>query len=151
VLVLDEPANGLDPAGIHWMRGLLRGFAERGGTVLLSSHLLHEVEVIADELVVIGRGKIIARGTKSELLAGSGTLVKGPDLGAISAALDRAALTFRPSVHDGFVVEAEAIAVGRAAAAHGVVLSELRPADGARLEEMFLQLTADDAREKATP
>ncbi|HOT58022.1 MAG TPA: ATP-binding cassette domain-containing protein, partial [Ornithinibacter sp.] len=56
VLILDEPANGLDPAGIRWMRDLLRGYADRGGTVLLSSHLLHEIEVIADDLVVIGNG-----------------------------------------------------------------------------------------------
>jgi ABC-2 type transport system ATP-binding protein len=63
-LILDEPANGLDPAGIHWMRSLLRGYAERGGTVLLSSHLLHEVERIADDLVLIGHGKIVAQGTK---------------------------------------------------------------------------------------
>ena len=70
VLILDEPVNGLDPAGIHWMRGLLRTFAARGGTVLLSSHLLHEVEMIADEMVLIGRGRIVAQGTKAELLAG---------------------------------------------------------------------------------
>ena len=70
VLILDEPANGLDPAGIHWMRGLLKGFAERGGTVLLSSHLLHEIEVIADHLVVIGRGVIVADGSKADLLTG---------------------------------------------------------------------------------
>jgi ABC-2 type transport system ATP-binding protein len=56
ILILDEPANGLDPAGIHWMRGLLRNFAERGGTVLLSSHLLNEVEIIADEIILIGSG-----------------------------------------------------------------------------------------------
>src|SRR4029077_8494649 len=76
--ILDEPANGLDPAGIRWMRGLLKGYADRGGTVLLSSHLLHEVEQIADEMLLIGRGKIVARGTKAELLAnagGSGALV----------------------------------------------------------------------------
>ena len=72
-LVLDEPANGLDPAGIRWMRDLLRDFADAGGTVLLSSHLLHEIEVVADDLVVIGNGRIVARGTKAELLAGSGT------------------------------------------------------------------------------
>ena len=72
VLILDEPANGLDPAGIRWMRGLLKGYADRGGTVLLSSHLLHEVEQIADEMILIGRGKIVARGTKAELLAGAG-------------------------------------------------------------------------------
>ena len=76
VLILDEPANGLDPAGIRWMRDLLRGFADRGGTVLLSSHLLHEIEVIADDLVVIGNGRIVAQGTKAELLASAGTLVR---------------------------------------------------------------------------
>ena len=63
VLILDEPANGLDPAGIRWMRGLLKGYADRGGTVLLSSHLLHEVEQIADEMILIGRGRIVAQGT----------------------------------------------------------------------------------------
>ena len=64
VLILDEPANGLDPAGIRWMRGLLKGYADRGGTVLLSSHLLNEVELIADEMILIGRGKIVARATR---------------------------------------------------------------------------------------
>ena len=74
VLILDEPANGLDPAGIRWMRDLLTGFASQGGTVLLSSHLLHEIEVIADDLVVIGNGMIVASGSKEELLAAAGTL-----------------------------------------------------------------------------
>jgi ABC-2 type transport system ATP-binding protein len=74
VLILDEPANGLDPGGIHWMRRLLRDFAERGGTVLLSSHLLHEVERIADQLILIGGGRIVARGTKDELLRSGGSL-----------------------------------------------------------------------------
>ena len=69
VLVLDEPANGLDPQGIHWMRGLLRRFADGGGTVLLSSHLLHEVQIVADDLVMIGRGRIVAMGSKEELSA----------------------------------------------------------------------------------
>ena len=76
VLILDEPANGLDPEGIFWMRELLRDFADRAGTVLLSSHLLREIEVIADDLVVIGDGKIVAQGAKSELLAATGTLVR---------------------------------------------------------------------------
>jgi ABC-2 type transport system ATP-binding protein len=70
ILVLDEPGNGLDPEGIVWLRGLLRGFADRGGTVLLSSHLLHEVQAVADQLVVIGGGRVVASGTKDELLAG---------------------------------------------------------------------------------
>ena len=76
VLILDEPANGLDPAGIRWMRDLLRGYADRGATVLLSSHLLHEIEVVADDLVVIGNGRIVAQGTKTELLASTGTQVR---------------------------------------------------------------------------
>ena len=71
VLILDEPANGLDPAGIRWMRGLLKGYADRGGTVLLSSHLLNEVELIADEMILIGHGRIVAQGTKEQLLAGA--------------------------------------------------------------------------------
>ena len=79
VLILDEPANGLDPEGIFWMRGLLRDFADRGGTVLLSSHLLREVEAVADRLVVIGGGRIVAQGGKDELLAGAGTLVRARD------------------------------------------------------------------------
>jgi ABC-2 type transport system ATP-binding protein len=71
LLILDEPANGLDPAGIHWMRTLLRDFADRGGAVLLSSHLLREIEVIADHLVIIGGGRVLADGTREELLAGA--------------------------------------------------------------------------------
>ena len=74
MLILDEPANGLDPAGIHWMRRLLREFADRGGTALLSSHLLREVEVIADELLVIDHGRIVAQGSKAELLRAAGHL-----------------------------------------------------------------------------
>ena len=76
ILILDEPANGLDPAGIHWMRGLLKEYAQRGGTVLLSSHLLHEVEKIADDLILIGRGRIVAQGTKQELLQTRGAFVR---------------------------------------------------------------------------
>ena len=89
VLILDEPANGLDPAGIRWMRDLLRGFADRGGTVLLSSHLLHEIEVIADDLVVIGNGRIVAQGTKADLLAAAGTIVRTPDRTSLAARADR--------------------------------------------------------------
>src|ERR1700749_64876 len=92
VLILDEPANGLDPGGIHWMRGLLRRFADRGGSVLLSSHLLHEVEVIADELVIIGGGRIRAQGSSAELLTESRTIVEADDLAGLDAALHRAGL-----------------------------------------------------------
>jgi ABC-2 type transport system ATP-binding protein len=150
VLVLDEPANGLDPAGIRWMRGLLRGFAERGGTVLLSSHLLHEIEMIADELLVIGRGKIVAQGSKAELVSASGTLVRSLDLDTLGVALKQADLEFTRTATGSFVVKGTGEQIGRAAASAGVVLTELRPAEGAGLEEMFLQLTADDARDEVS-
>jgi ABC-2 type transport system ATP-binding protein len=148
VLILDEPANGLDPAGIRWMRDLLRGFANQGGTVLLSSHLLHEIEVIADDLVVIGNGRIVAAGTKSELLEAAGTFASASDLTALTAALTTAGHTAEQSL-DGLRTDADAVAVGRVALAAGVPLTELRPADGAGLEEMFLELTKDQARETA--
>ena len=149
VLILDEPANGLDPAGIRWMRDLLRGFANNGGTVLLSSHLLHEIEVIADDLVVIGNGKIVARGTKSDLLAAAGTVVRARDAAALAQAMERAGLTI--TVHpDGSVhTDAAPDQVGEIAVNARLVLTELRAADGAGLEEMFLELTADTQREGA--
>ncbi len=150
VLILDEPVNGLDPAGIHWMRGLLRTFAGQGGTVLLSSHLLHEVEMIADEMVLIGRGKIVAQGTKAELLHTAGTYVKPEDPTALLQALHTANIEATPSGDGGFRSDSEPIDVGRAAAAAGVVLAELKRAEGAGLEEMFLQLTSDDARDSIT-
>ena len=146
VLILDEPANGLDPQGIHWMRGLLRGFADQGGTVLLSSHLLHEVQIIADDLVMIGNGKIVAEGTKAELLDSHGTRARSLDDAALEAALAAAGVSVRRV--DGVVVaETTPEQVGRAALAAGVVLTELRSSGSEGLEEMFLQLTAAHARE----
>ncbi|WP_028638503.1 ABC transporter ATP-binding protein [Nocardioides sp. URHA0032] len=146
VLILDEPANGLDPAGIRWMRDLLRGYADQGGTVLLSSHLLHEIEVIADDLVVIGNGRIVAQGTKAELLASAGTLVRTRDVPTLSRALVDADVEFSPMT-DALRVEADPDVVGQVALRAGVALTELRAADGAGLEEMFLELTADTQRE----
>jgi ABC-2 type transport system ATP-binding protein len=152
-LILDEPANGLDPAGIRWMRDLLRGYADRGATVLLSSHLLHEIEVIADDLVVIGNGRIVAQGTKAELLQSAGTLVRTTDVGALAGALTAAGVTFSPSGatghDDGLRVEADPELVGQLAQRAGAALLELRPAEGAGLEDLFLQLTADTQREAA--
>ena len=146
ILVLDEPANGLDPAGIHWMRSLLRTYADRGGTVLLSSHLLHEIEVIADEIIVIGNGRIVAQGTKAELLHSAGTFVKAGDSSALANALTAAGISATPT-REGLTTEASAEQVGKAAAASGVALIELRPADGAGLEEMFLELTSESQRD----
>ncbi len=149
VLILDEPANGLDPAGIRWMRDLLRGFANKGGTVLLSSHLLHEIEVIADDLVVIGQGRIVAQGTKAELLESAGTLVRTSNVVELARALELDGVHTVPTGQDGLRVEADTDQVGKVALAAGVPLTELRAADGAGLEEMFLELTADTSREGA--
>ena len=146
VLVLDEPANGLDPAGIRWMRDLLRGYADQGGTVLLSSHLLHEIEVVADDLVVIGNGRIVAAGTKGDLLASAGTYAGAADVATLASALASAGHSAQHSL-GGVRTDADTAEVGRVALAAGVPLTELRPADGAGLEEMFLELTADNARE----
>ncbi len=147
VLILDEPVNGLDPAGIHWMRGLLRYQAERGGTVLLSSHLLREIEVIADDLIVIGNGRIIAQGSKEELLKGQGTFVRAGDSASLARALTDAQLAF--SGTDAFTVDAQPEAVGQVAATAGIALVELRQSDGADLESLFLSITSDSQRGSA--
>ena len=141
VLILDEPANGLDPPGMRWMREVLRDFADRGGTVLLSSHLLHEVQAVADRIVIIGAGRIVAQGTRDELLADAGTLVSATDEAALAAALQAADLDARPTADGGFVVDAEPEAVGRAALVGGVALTHLGPAEGAGLEQLFFDLT----------
>jgi ABC-2 type transport system ATP-binding protein len=150
VLILDEPANGLDPAGIRWMRDLLRRYADDGGTVLLSSHLLHEVEVVADDLVVIGHGRIVARGTKEELLAGVGTLVRTRDPEPLRAALVAGGHTVTVDPDGTLHTDATTDAAGQVALAAGVALSELRAADGAGLEEMFLELTSATKRDAQT-
>jgi ABC-2 type transport system ATP-binding protein len=162
VLILDEPANGLDPAGIRWMRDLLRSYADRGATVLLSSHLLHEIEVVADDLVVIGHGRVVAAGTKADLLAGAGTHAATRHPVALSDALTAADVTHQvlaatPATREApptvLSVDADPETVGRVAATAGVALTELRSADGAGLEEIFLALTADTQRDRhpATP
>jgi ABC-2 type transport system ATP-binding protein len=152
-LILDEPANGLDPAGIRWMRDLLRDYANRGATVLLSSHLLHEIEVIADDLVVIGNGRIVSKGSKADLLQSAGTLVQAADVGILARALTAAGVAFTPSgvtaQPDALRVEADPRRVGQLAHAAGTALLELRPAEGAGLEDLFLELTADTQREGA--
>jgi ABC-2 type transport system ATP-binding protein len=149
VLILDEPANGLDPAGIRWMRDLLREYADKGGTVLLSSHLLHEIEVIADDLVVIGNGRIVAQGTKAELLDAAGTVARTADPVALGRSLQAAGLTVTITPDGAVHTDAEPGHVGQVALAAGLPLTELRTADSAGLEEMFLELTAETQREGA--
>jgi ABC-2 type transport system ATP-binding protein len=148
VLILDEPANGLDPAGIRWMRDLLRGYADRGGTVLLSSHLLHEIEVIADDIVMIGNGRIVSQGTKAELLHAAGTVVRAADLETLQRALVELGIATSLSEDGALSTDVEPTLVGKVALEAGVALSELRSAD-ADLEDMFLELTATSQREGA--
>ena len=146
VLVLDEPANGLDPAGIRWMRDLLRDFADRGGTVLLSSHLLREVEIVADDIVMIGKGRIVCQGSKADLLRGVGSVVRTADVRALRGALHASGATTTLSGDGGIATDADPGRVGEVALRAGVAVTDLRPADSG-LEDMFLQVTADTQRD----
>lgn len=146
VLILDEPANGLDPAGIRWMRDLLRDYAKDGGTVLLSSHLLHEIEVIADDIVMIGRGRIVSQGPKSELLGTTGTIVRARDTGVLERALRESGLVTEHTGDGAVHVDAEPATVGLVLREYGLAITELRAATGG-LEDMFLRLTTGTERE----
>ncbi|HLV03028.1 ATP-binding cassette domain-containing protein [uncultured Georgenia sp.] len=147
VLILDEPANGLDPAGIRWMRSVLRSFADAGGTVLLSSHLLREVEAVADDVVIIGGGRILAAGSVAELLGAPGTLVRSTDDAALARALVGAGHDVDPLPH-GLSTSASREEVGRAALDAGVVLTDLRPNAATGLEDLFFETTAQHGREE---
>jgi ABC-2 type transport system ATP-binding protein len=148
VLILDEPANGLDPAGIRWMRDLLRGHANRGGTVLLSSHLLHEIEIIADDIVMIGNGKIVSQGTKNDLLHAAGTLVRTADHHRLRRAFRELGIVAIMCGDGALRADVGPAVVGKVALDAGVALTELKAAD-AGLEDMFLELTAATQRESA--
>jgi ABC-2 type transport system ATP-binding protein len=146
-LILDEPANGLDPEGIAWMRGLLREFADRGGTVLLSSHLLHEVQATVDHLVVIAGGAVAAAGRLEDLLGSGGMVVRSPEPSALLRLLTRADGSFSTNADGSLTVDPsvaglDAERIGRLALEHGVPLSELRAADSTGLEDLFFSLTA---------
>jgi ABC-2 type transport system ATP-binding protein len=144
LLVLDEPANGLDPEGIRWLREFLRSFAAGGGTVLISSHVLAEVAQLADEVVIIHHGRLIAQEPLAALTAraGGGTVVRSPDASRLAAELRQGGLEASEEGGGGLVVAGPAERVGEIAAASGIVLHELRP-QGATLEEVFLELTAE--------
>ena len=142
VLMFDEPANGLDPEGIRWMRGLLRGHADRGGTVLLSSHLLGEVEHTVDRLLVIGGGRIVADGPVASLLGSEGTTVRALDPVALAGALEAAGFHVQQGTDGVLVVPgADPAAIGSVAAAAGLALIDLRPVERG-LEDVFFSLTA---------
>ncbi|WP_363428307.1 ATP-binding cassette domain-containing protein [Microbacterium sp. LWH3-1.2] len=141
VLVLDEPANGLDPEGIRWMRGFLRQLAGEGRTVLVSSHLLAEVQQTVDALVIISRGRLVFQGGVDELTDPReyATVVDSPDRAALSAALKAAGVPFEV-LRSGLTVRGvDPTEVGAAAAAGGVALSSLHRR-GPALEEVFLDL-----------
>ena len=146
VLLLDEPANGLDPEGMQWVRLFLEALAAQGRTVFVSSHLLSEMALMADEVVVIGRGRLLAQTTVEEFVARSThgwVVVRGPEVDRLRPLLEADGATVSAEEEGGLRVEgAEASAIGELAFGQGVVLHELSPRTGS-LEEAFLTATAD--------
>jgi ABC-2 type transport system ATP-binding protein len=145
LLVLDEPANGLDPEGIRWLRDFLRGFASRGGTVFISSHVLAEIAQLADEVVIIHRARLVAHEPLESLTArtAGGALARSPQADRLRDELARHGIEATRSGSDGLLAQAPAERIGEIAAATGVVLHELR-GESASLEEVFLELTAEE-------
>ncbi|HJB09665.1 MAG TPA: ATP-binding cassette domain-containing protein [Candidatus Brachybacterium merdavium] len=141
VLVLDEPANGLDPEGIRWMRRLLRSFADAGGTVLLSSHQLREVQATVDRLVVIADGRLVREGMLDELTSEAGTRVGAEDPAALRAALDRHGIAYEQRAEQQLAVSLAPVDVGRLAVREQIVLTALGAADSGGLEDVFFALT----------
>jgi ABC-2 type transport system ATP-binding protein len=143
VLILDEPANGLDPQGIRWLRDFLRSMAAEGRTVLVSSHVLAEVAQTVDDVVVIHRGKLVDQGPVRRLTAGGHVLVRSPRTADLRVALERAGLTVTAD-GDTLVVDADdPAAVGELAFEAGIPLHELTTR-ATSLEEAFLALTRDE-------
>jgi ABC-2 type transport system ATP-binding protein len=143
VLVLDEPANGLDPQGIRWLRDFLRSMAAEGRTVLISSHVLAEVAQTVDDVVVIHRGRLVEQGPVARLTAGGHVVVRSPRPAELRAALDRASLTVTAD-GDLLVVDADDPArVGDVAFDAGIPVHELTTR-ATSLEEAFLALTRDE-------
>jgi ABC-2 type transport system ATP-binding protein len=143
VLVLDEPANGLDPEGVHWLRGLIRGLADEGRTVLVSSHVLAEVAQTVDQVVIIDRGRLVAQSTLAALTAGADRTVRvrTPQPEALRDLLvARGAQVTVDGSGQLVVAGVTTEQVGQAAAAGGVVLHEMR-FERSNLEDVFLELT----------
>jgi ABC-2 type transport system ATP-binding protein len=143
-VMLDEPVNGLDPEGIQWIRALLRGHAAEGRTVFVSSHLMSEMSLTAEHLIVIGRGRMIADTSVSDFVAAASkdlVRVRTPDGAALQQAVVRLGGTVRHEPDGAFEVSGVgAEEIGRAAAATGIVLFELTPHQ-ASLEEAFMEIT----------
>jgi ABC-2 type transport system ATP-binding protein len=141
VLVLDEPANGLDPQGIRWLRDFLRRLASEGRAVLVSSHVLAEISQIADEVIVINQGRSVAQAPLAELIArgGGGMRVAGPDVSRLRELLEADGATVAGE-GDIVVRDRTGEQIGRLIAQHQLVVSELAPV-GSSLEEVFFELT----------
>jgi ABC-2 type transport system ATP-binding protein len=149
VLILDEPANGLDPEGIRWMRGFLKGLAAEGRTVLVSSHLLSEMQLLADDVVIIAAGKLVRQGPVEQVIGsmahGVRVRVRSPQAAELAAALREQGATVQTGEHDALLVSGvDAPTVGRAALAGKVELHELTT-ERPDLEGVFLELTAGKA------
>ncbi len=141
VLLLDEPANGLDPEGIRWLRGFLRHLSSQGKTILVSSHMLQEVEQTVDDVVIIANGKLVKQGPMQELHGEQTTLVRSADPAALASALQKAGLATTPADGDALtVVTADLRQVGEVALAARIAVHELR-GQGADLEALFFELT----------
>lgn len=145
ILILDEPANGLDPEGILWIRNLLKGLAAEGRTVFLSSHLMAEMAQTADHLIVIGRGRLIADTTVAEIVShaskDAAVLVRTPQAAELREALVGKSVTVTSAERELLEVHGLTSAeVGTTAARHGIVLHELVP-QKASLEQAFMGLT----------
>jgi ABC-2 type transport system ATP-binding protein len=144
VLLLDEPANGLDPQGIHWLRSFLRSYAEQGRTVFVSSHLLSEMQLMADHLVVIGKGRLISDSSVADFVASaspSAVVVRSPQGEALAQALRRRGGDVAVQPDGALTVSGMALAaVGDTAFAEGLPLHELTQRS-ASLEEAFIELT----------
>jgi ABC-2 type transport system ATP-binding protein len=145
-VMLDEPINGLDPEGIHWMRNLLRGLAAEGRTVFVSSHLMSEMSLTADHLIVVGRGRLIADMTTEAFLeqaSGNVVLVRSPDASRLQQVLAGPDVAVHARAGGLEVHGLTAAQIGDAAAEHRIVLHELTPQQ-ASLEEAFMDITRDD-------
>jgi ABC-2 type transport system ATP-binding protein len=153
ILVLDEPANGLDPAGVAWLRAFLRRFVERDGAVLISSHILSEIAEVADRVVVIDRGVLVTQGSVRDLTtaAGEAVVVRSPDFERLRPVLELAGASVAAEPDGSFAVRNLAIEeVGRIAASEAAILHELRR-QTSTLEDAFLALTGDGATPPARP
>jgi ABC-2 type transport system ATP-binding protein len=151
-LILDEPVNGLDPEGIRWIRNLLKGMAAEGRTVFVSSHLMSEMALTAEQLIIIGRGKLIAAVSVADLTSSSrhSVRVRSPQAAQLRAALAGPQVVVTSAGADVLEVEGlDSEAISRTASSRGIPLYELVP-HSASLEEAFMQLTHDDVEYRAS-